>query len=169
MPRGTYFSLLRQRKVGKRKATLVSASGFAGYWPKAMGCAKATSCQASPHLTADNRVGCAQNSFGLKDKSIGLAQTLIAKTPTRLFLARLDTRGFKPQNNHHGTASSRFEYNYSGEGITGASAINKAAIKIPMPPSHCNAESFSPKISAASKTLMTGSKVDSVEASLADR
>jgi hypothetical protein len=55
----------------------------------------------------DNRVGCAQNSFGLKGKSIGLAQTLIAKTPIRLFLARLDTRDFKPQSNHRGKASTQ--------------------------------------------------------------
>ncbi|WP_169734439.1 hypothetical protein [Deefgea rivuli] len=76
MPRGTYFSLLRQRKVGKRKATLHL---------------RPTS---SDSLAADNRGGCAQNSFGLNNKSIGLAQTLIAKTPPRFSFARLDTRDF---------------------------------------------------------------------------
>nr|WP_314901415.1 hypothetical protein [uncultured Deefgea sp.] len=55
MPRGTYF-LCFAKESKQRKATLY-LRGLRPCWPKAMGCAKATSCQASPHLAADNRQG----------------------------------------------------------------------------------------------------------------
>ena len=79
MPRGTDF-LCFAKESKQRKATLYLRP-------------------ASPDaLAADNRGGCAQTRSASKTKASASLKQVIAKTPPRLFLARLDTRDLTQLN-----------------------------------------------------------------------